>query len=211
MYADRIAAGSKRSVKERLNGNIGDDFGRSRQVNGKRQRPNDDKWEHDLYEDDGPQLSNNKVDSRDLRLKLQKKGIQQEYQSGKSTVAGVRDLREKLSGTMHLQPANTDQPKSKPQAEATKPARKNVAVEACPQETKKVSSSTASRKKTQQKDDKSVDGFLQSLGLEKYLIIFQAEEIDMTALVHMTDEDLKALGIPMGPRKKILLALDSRV
>ncbi|KAB5569759.1 hypothetical protein DKX38_003552 [Salix brachista] len=45
--------------------------------------------------------------------------------------------------------------------------------------------------------DSSVDGFLQSLGLEKYLITFQAEEVDMTALVHMTDDDLKALGIPM--------------
>lgn len=45
--------------------------------------------------------------------------------------------------------------------------------------------------------DSSVDVFLQSLGLEKYLITFQAEEVDMTALVHMTDEDLKALGIPM--------------
>lgn len=55
-----------------------------------------------------------------------------------------------------------------------------------------------------------MDGFLQSLGLEKYLITFQAEEVDMTALVHMNDEDLKALGIPMGPRKKILLALESR-
>nr|DAD37054.1 TPA_asm: hypothetical protein HUJ06_007695 [Nelumbo nucifera] len=152
-----------------------------------------------------------KVDGRDLRLKLQKKGSQQVYQSGKGTVTGVQDLREKLSGTMHSQPANTDPPKSKSVAEVAKPARKSVAVEAPPLETKKISSSAASKKKTQSKDDKSVDGFLQSLGLEKYLIIFQAEEIDMTALVHMTDEDLKTLGIPMGPRKKILLALDPRV
>ncbi|BBH10026.1 Sterile alpha motif domain-containing protein [Prunus dulcis] len=43
----------------------------------------------------------------------------------------------------------------------------------------------------------SVDEFLTSLDLEKYSITFQAEEVDMTALVHMTDEDLKALGIPM--------------
>ncbi|RDY10930.1 hypothetical protein CR513_04475, partial [Mucuna pruriens] len=45
--------------------------------------------------------------------------------------------------------------------------------------------------------DASLDEFLQSLGLEKYLISFQAEEVDMTALNHMTDEDLKAMGIPM--------------
>lgn len=87
--------------------------------------------------------------------------------------------------------------------------KKTVIVEAAEQETKKVASSIA-RKKTQQKVE-SVDSFLQSLGLEKYSITFQAEEVDMTALVHMTDEDLKALGVPMGPRKKIILALESRV
>ncbi|CAK7349376.1 unnamed protein product [Dovyalis caffra] len=54
--------------------------------------------------------------------------------------------------------------------------------------------------------DSSVDGFLHSLGLEKYLITFQAEEVDMTALVHMTDEDLKALGIPMVFFKMFFLA-----
>jgi len=56
-----------------------------------------------------------------------------------------------------------------------------------------------------------VDSFLQSVGLEKYSITFQAEEVDMTALLHMTDEDLKVMGIPMGPRKKIRLALESKV
>lgn len=56
----------------------------------------------------------------------------------------------------------------------------------------------------------TVAALLQSLGLAKYLIMFQAEEIDMTALRHMDDDDLKELGIPMGPRKKILLALTSK-
>ncbi|XP_022993639.1 ankyrin repeat and SAM domain-containing protein 6-like [Cucurbita maxima] len=53
----------------------------------------------------------------------------------------------------------------------------------------------------------SVAGLLNSLGLGKYVIHFQAEEIDMTALRQMGDRDLKELGIPMGPRKKILLAM----
>nr|XP_028952813.1 uncharacterized protein LOC103404369 isoform X1 [Malus domestica] len=59
----------------------------------------------------------------------------------------------------------------------------------------------------------TVAGLLHSLGLGKYAIIFQAEEVDMTALKQMGDKDLKELGIPMrllniqGPRKKILLAL----
>ncbi|KAG1327027.1 protein bicaudal C [Cocos nucifera] len=53
----------------------------------------------------------------------------------------------------------------------------------------------------------TVSSLLHSLGLEKYVITFQAEEVDMTALRQMRDSDLKELGIPMGPRKKILLAV----
>lgn len=56
-------------------------------------------------------------------------------------------------------------------------------------------------------EELTVASLLQSLGLSKYMIIFQAEEVDMTILRHMRDDDLKELGIPMGPRKKILLAL----
>ncbi|XVF21365.1 hypothetical protein REPUB_Repub12eG0084200 [Reevesia pubescens] len=167
----------------------------------------DDKWEHDLYQDDVPQVSNRNIDARDLRLKLQRKSLQQVSQIGRGTLSGVRDLRDKLSGTMNARPINADPPKSK--VEVAKPARRNVAVET-PEPEPKRAATTAARKKAQQKADTSVEGFLQSLGLEKYAITFQAEEVDMTALVHMTDEDLKALGIPMGPRKKIILALESR-
>lgn len=53
----------------------------------------------------------------------------------------------------------------------------------------------------------TVEGFLRVLGLEKYAINFKAEEVDMHALRQMGDNDLKDLGVPMGPRKKILLAL----
>ncbi|KAK6922118.1 Sterile alpha motif domain [Dillenia turbinata] len=55
----------------------------------------------------------------------------------------------------------------------------------------------------------NVENLLRSLGLEKYAIFFKAEEVDMTALRQMGDNDLKEMGIPMGPRKKILLALRS--
>ncbi|XWS76081.1 hypothetical protein CRYUN_Cryun01aG0146600 [Craigia yunnanensis] len=148
-----------------------------------------------------------KVDARDLRLKLQRKNLQQVSQSGRGTLSGVRDLREKLSGTMNTQPRNADPPK--PKLEVAKPAWKSTTVET-PEPEPKRAANTAARKKAQKKADTSVEGFLLSLGLEKYAITFQAEEVDMTALVHMTDEDLKALGIPMGPRKKIILALKSR-
>lgn len=56
----------------------------------------------------------------------------------------------------------------------------------------------------------TIDGLLHSLGLGKYAISFKAEEVDMTALKQMGENDLKELGIPMGPRKKILLAIRPR-
>ncbi|KAH8489957.1 hypothetical protein H0E87_025245 [Populus deltoides] len=199
MYADRVDSAAKTSIKDRLNGNSVADSSRRREITGKRQRL-DDKWEHDLYEDNGPRVSNRKIGAQDLRLNLQRRSLLQA-----SPGSGVWDLREKLYGTMNSQPMNADRPK----IAVAKPSRKSVAVEAPEPEIKKITS-VASRKRSQQKLDSSVDVFLQSLGLEKYLITFQAEEVDMTALVHMTDEDLKALGIPMGPRKKIILALESR-
>lgn len=58
-----------------------------------------------------------------------------------------------------------------------------------------------------QQSHQTVDGLLHLLGLQKYAILFKAEEVDMTALKQMGENDLKELGIPMGPRKKILLAL----
>ncbi|XP_071918419.1 uncharacterized protein [Coffea arabica] len=209
MYADRVEAASKRSVKDRLNGNSDGDSARRRQITGKRQRE-DDKWEHDLFEDDEPKFSNRRIGASDLRLKLQKKSIQRATQNVRGSLpGGVRDLREKLSGTIYSQAMDTDPPKPKPASEVGRPARKSVIAEAPVASEKKAAASSVSKKKNQKVE--SVDSFLQSLGLEKYSISFQAEEVDMTALLHMTDEDLKAMGIPMGPRKKILLALESKV
>lgn len=56
----------------------------------------------------------------------------------------------------------------------------------------------------------TVESLLHSLGLDKYAIYFKAEEVDMNALRQMGDNDLKELGIPMGPRKKILQAVMAR-
>ncbi|KAI3450847.1 hypothetical protein Pfo_007512 [Paulownia fortunei] len=210
MYADQVEAQANRSVKDRLNGNSASDSGRRRPISGKRQREDDDKWEHDLFEDNEPQVSNRRVGVKDLRLKLQRKSIDQATQSVRGSVSGgARDLREKLSGTLYSRPVESKPPpvRPKPAPEVSKPPRKSVIAQAPVPETKVASS--VSKKKVQQKGE-SVDNFLQSLGLEKYSITFQAEEVDMTALIHMSDEDLKALGIPMGPRKKILLALESK-
>lgn len=192
-------------MKDRLNGNgVG---GATRlqqsQITGSKRLRQDDKWEHDLFDNDEPRIANRKVSAQDLRLKLQRKGLQPAAQSGKSSAPNMRDLRERLSGTMTPQPTNADPPKSK----VVKPSSKNVGVEAPAVQIKRTADPAP---KKSRKADTSVDEFLRSLGLEKYLITFQAEEVDMTALNHMTDEDLKAMGIPMGPRKKILLALESK-
>ncbi|KAL5711679.1 hypothetical protein ACHQM5_013938 [Ranunculus cassubicifolius] len=209
MYADRVLTGSKRSVKDRLDTDFAPTIAIAiAAANNKRQRQNDDKWKHDLYDNDQqPQLSNPRGGERDLRQKLQKKGRGHMYVKS-STARASHDLRNKLSASMRAQPVN-NQPKEV--VEVPKPLRKNVSVEVPAPETKKASN-PVSRKKSQQKAEgsSSVDSLLQSLGLEKYSITFQKEEIDMTALIHMTDDDLKDLGIPMGPRKKIILALDSR-
>ncbi|CAL0324405.1 unnamed protein product [Lupinus luteus] len=205
MYADRVESGARISVKERLHGNSTHSTRHQPQFTRKRQRQ-DDKWEHDLFADDESRNTNRKVTAQDLRLKLQRKGLQPAGQSGKSSAPHMRDLRERLSGTVTQQPKNSDPPKSKV---VVKPSSKSVGVEVPAVQTKRPAKPAP--KKLSQRADTSVDEFLQSLGLEKYLITFQAEEVDMTALNHMTDEDLKAMGIPMGPRKKILLALESKV
>ncbi|KAG8371730.1 hypothetical protein BUALT_Bualt13G0118500 [Buddleja alternifolia] len=198
MYADRVESQATRSVKDRLDGNSVSDSGRRRLISGKRRREDDDKWEHDLFNDNGPQGLNRRVGVKDLRLKLQRKSIEQATQSVRGSVSrGGRDLREKLSGSLYSRPIESKAPqlRPKPGPEVSKPPRKSVIAEAPVTETKKIAS-FVSKSKNQQKVE-SVESFLQSLGLEKYSITFQAEEVDMTALVHMSDEDLKAMGVPM--------------
>ncbi|KAM3376416.1 ankyrin repeat and SAM domain-containing protein 6 [Capsicum galapagoense] len=225
MYADRVeSATRKRSINERINNNPYDNSRNRTQISGKRHREEDDKWVRDLYEPHELQGSNQRVGSMDLRLKLQRrKSIQQATQIIKDALSGgTRDLQKKLSATVYSQTVKTDahrkklktileapRKKLKTIPEVSQPDKRSIIAEAPASETKQVSSKV-SKKKSQQKVE-SVDSFLQALGLEKYTITFQAEEVDMAALVHMTDEDLKAMGMPMGPRKKILSALESKV
>jgi hypothetical protein len=49
--------------------------------------------------------------------------------------------------------------------------------------------------------------WLSELGLEKYVAGFLVNEVDLAALSHLTDDDLKELGLPLGPRRKVLAAL----
>ncbi len=53
----------------------------------------------------------------------------------------------------------------------------------------------------------SIKQWLDQLGLGDFVDLFLAEQVDMSTLPELTDDDLKDLGIPLGPRKKILKAI----
>jgi class 3 adenylate cyclase/tetratricopeptide (TPR) repeat protein len=55
----------------------------------------------------------------------------------------------------------------------------------------------------------NIDHWLQKLGLEKYGPIFAEQEIDESVLTELTESDLENLGLPLGPRKKILSAIQA--
>ena len=53
----------------------------------------------------------------------------------------------------------------------------------------------------------NIRNWLTDLGLGEYAEAFEAEQVDMEALAELEESDLKNLGIPLGPRKKMLKAL----
>jgi class 3 adenylate cyclase/tetratricopeptide (TPR) repeat protein/ABC-type transport system involved in cytochrome c biogenesis ATPase subunit len=49
--------------------------------------------------------------------------------------------------------------------------------------------------------------WLKSMDLEKYAAAFQAADVSMESLPHLNDTDLKEIGVPLGPRRRILAAI----
>ena len=49
--------------------------------------------------------------------------------------------------------------------------------------------------------------WLEGLGLADYAGAFEANRIDADVLLHLTEQDLTELGLPIGPRRKILVAI----
>ena len=49
--------------------------------------------------------------------------------------------------------------------------------------------------------------WLEELGLGKYLDVFAENEIDLAAARHLSDDDLKELGLALGPRRKFAAAI----
>ncbi|KAH9533846.1 hypothetical protein CY35_18G074400 [Sphagnum magellanicum] len=215
MYADRANGGNntrKRSIRDRLGGNV-EQLAPVRQPNTKRLREDDGKWKHDLYEDmeeSDVQGINGQISSQDLRSKLARPNLRIVRLRKAGSSLGVMDLREKLSGSTSQRP-----PVSQAQGGAELQRRLPSVVrngsngaQTAPRAPAPLLKQTASVIRTPAAgSEQTVAGLLHSLGLGKYSLIFQAEEVDMAALRHMSDSDLKELGVPMGPRKKILLAL----
>ena len=50
--------------------------------------------------------------------------------------------------------------------------------------------------------------WLEKLGLSEYADRFADNKIDVSVLPHLTDEDLKEIGVPLGHRRKILAAIN---
>lgn len=59
-------------------------------------------------------------------------------------------------------------------------------------------------------DATPLEVFLQSHHLEEFLPIFMREQIDLEALLLCSDEDLQSIQMQLGPRKKILNAINGR-
>lgn len=59
-------------------------------------------------------------------------------------------------------------------------------------------------------DATPLEVFLQSQHLEEFLPIFMREQIDLEALMLCSDEDLQNIHLQLGPRKKVLNAIDKR-
>ena len=51
--------------------------------------------------------------------------------------------------------------------------------------------------------------WLEKLGLGKYAEILAAHEVSVRDLPHLTEDDLKGLGLPLGPRRRLLAAVKS--
>lgn len=52
--------------------------------------------------------------------------------------------------------------------------------------------------------------FLYAHGLKEYYDVFEGEKIDIDALMLLTEDDLVSLGIPLGPRRKLMNAIHQR-
>lgn len=56
----------------------------------------------------------------------------------------------------------------------------------------------------------SLERFLIAWGLAQYVHKFKDEQIDLDALMLLTESDMKSLGLPLGPYRKLVTAVQER-
>jgi len=56
----------------------------------------------------------------------------------------------------------------------------------------------------------TLDTFLAANDMLGYQVVFSREQIDLSSLMLLSDSDLKEIGLPMGPRRKLLDAISKR-
>ena len=52
-----------------------------------------------------------------------------------------------------------------------------------------------------------IGGWLRSLGLERYEVVFRENEVDESVLSDLTEDHLREMGFPLGARLKLLKAV----
>jgi SAM domain (Sterile alpha motif) len=52
-----------------------------------------------------------------------------------------------------------------------------------------------------------IGDWLEKLGMPEYGECFAENKIDLSVLPHLTDQDLKDIGVPLGHRRKMLAAV----
>lgn len=74
------------------------------------------------------------------------------------------------------------------------------------------SSTIASDEETEAEDSTyaSLEMFLAAFGLYQYVQKFKDEQIDLDALMLLTESDLQALRLPIGPHRKLVTAIQDR-
>ncbi|XP_038984068.1 uncharacterized protein LOC103710016 isoform X4 [Phoenix dactylifera] len=215
---DMPSSAGKRPVRERLGSNMDNSDLYGSQYKNKRQRTNN----HILslgngdLNDGKPIKFNRRVGQDDLRLKLLNKSLSH----GRDV-----DLREKLSRSTHNS-LRYDLYQHVPDSRASGPAKRIPPTRSADDLLRldSVRNSYSLKGLRHRSPDRlagasrgmspprnydelryvppseeplTVSSLLHSLGLGKYAILFQVEEVDMTALRQMGDSDLKELGIPM--------------
>jgi hypothetical protein len=73
--------------------------------------------------------------------------------------------------------------------------------------TAKLSALVVADKSARGRPMQQITDWLERLGLGQYVQAFAENEIDLSVLPHLTDQDLKDIGLPLGPRRKILAAV----